>query len=128
MLDEIKIPVAAVGVNGSALGSGSTLIPIRGKVHSVFIDIGSQPNTVDVTLKTKGNNSYASQQILAASNMAASGWYYPRAATQDTSGAPLLYAAAGTAQSAMILVDDFLQVDVAQGNAGAVVVTVFLEP
>jgi hypothetical protein len=77
-----RIAITTTGSSGSATGSG-TSIPIHGFLLDIFIDYhASCPATADVTISEAvfGN-------VLVVSNNATDGWYAPRKATCDPSGA-----------------------------------------
>lgn len=88
-----------------------------GRVWAVHIDFISQPVTCDVILKATGPD----QTILTLTNVNTDGWYYPRRVVDTTAGA----AAAGVYDT--FAVHGNINVAVAQGDAGSVVVTILVE-
>jgi hypothetical protein len=91
---------------------------IAGKVYGVYVDyIDSPPaGTTDVTIATAGA-AHPAVTILALTNAATDGWWYPRIATHSTTGTAALYASEGTAVSDLIPIADRVKVTIAQANA-----------
>lgn len=92
--------------------TGHTAIA-NGVVHAVrFVDTDLDA-TADITVSCGASG----MAILTMTNQAATGTYAPRAASHDTAGAALLYAAGGTAVGVPIPVaDETVKVVVAQGG------------
>lgn len=129
MLDSVRLVETPTGSAGSAGVTLDSPMRVDGKIHAVYIGLTTEPSTIDITVKTKGNGSMPSQAILTLTNLAASGWYYPRTPTHAIAdGSALLYAAAGTPQTALIAVQDIITLVSAQGDpvaAGVSCVVVF---
>lgn len=108
----------AAGSAGSATSNATTSVAVEGVVHAVYLEyLDSPPGaTTDVTVATAGVN-HPAQTILAISNSATSGWYYPRAATHSTAGVAALYAGSGTAVNDLIAIADKVKVTIAQADA-----------
>jgi hypothetical protein len=105
---------AAVGGNGVATANADTPIRICGWVVGIYVKYNDSPpaGTTDVTVKTKGTSPEPpTYNLLAISNAATSGWFYPRAAVHDTVGAAI------TGEYTPLLVDDYLNIVIAQANA-----------
>lgn len=113
----------AVGVNGAATANKTSTNPITGFVHAVHIDYqDAPPATTDVTIATSGSRAPA-QTILLQANANTDKWYYPRILEQlNTDGTDL-------ATHAMIAIDDFVKVTIAEANANDYVnVYLLVEP
>lgn len=122
MVRKISIEVTLAGAAGSATGSANSARVLSGKVLAVHVDVGSQPNTFDVTVKATDPDL----TILSDSDVSASAWYYPRAEAQDTGGAALVFA--GTDPVPVeIPVDGYITVTGAQGDAGTFTVTLLID-
>ena len=108
---------AAAGSAGSATANSTTAVAIDGQVHAVYLDyLDSPPNTTDVTVATAGVN-HPAVTILAITDAATDGWWYPRAATHSTAGVAALYAGSGTAVNDRLAIADTVKVTIAQANA-----------
>jgi hypothetical protein len=117
-----KVTVTLAGSAGSASGNVDTPVVLSGKVLAVHIDVGSQPNTLDVTVKATDPEL----TILTDSDISASDWYYPRAEAQDTAGTALEF---GTDLPipVEIPVDGYINIAGAQGDAGTFVVSLLID-
>lgn len=108
---------AAAGNAGSATANATTSVAVAGLVHAVYLDyLDNPPNTTDVTVATAGVN-HPAVTILAITDAATDGWWYPRAATHSTAGAAALYAGGGTAVNDRLAIADTVKVTIAQANA-----------
>jgi hypothetical protein len=110
---------AAVGADGSATANADTNNVVSGRIVAVGLSYLETPpaGTTDVVVATKGTNGPA-QTILAISNAATDGWFYPRVGTTSTSGAAMLYAAGGTAVGEPPAINDVVNVKIDGANAG----------
>lgn len=80
---------AATGSAGSAVGIGVTQMAVNGQILAVHLARGEQPvNTTDVIIRERNNNP--SKPVLTVTNLAADGWYSPRATLVDPSGTALV--------------------------------------
>lgn len=122
MLDSTKIVVTASGVDGSASGNKTSGARLRGKLIGFYIDVGSQPNTTDVTITLP---TAPTATLLTVTNIAASGWYFPRYILHSEAAAALTGTSGGDRGQHPIM--DYVKVAVAQGNAGDLTVWVFVE-
>ena len=113
-----QVTVAVAGANGSATGSGKTR-PITGLLLAVHVDYTTQPATADVTIATAGSTAPA-LTLLTLADKNADGWFFPRQAIHNTAGA-------AQTQNEIAPVADAVTVSVADGNAGAVAVTLVYE-
>jgi hypothetical protein len=130
-----RFSFAITGADGSAASPTPALspwsgnisrYPIQGRVLSCYVKYNTQPNTTDVVVKTKGDNG-PSQSFLTLTNKNTDGLFYPRAAVHDTLGVAALYAAGGTAIVEPPVIDDYVVVTAAQGNAGTIDVWLTVE-
>lgn len=115
MIRSQEIEVTVAGSAGSATGSAKGQGPISGLLKAIYVDYTSQPATCDVTITSDG------QALLTLTNANTDGWFYPRTQIDDTAGSAI------SAQYDAIPVDDYINVAVAQGDAGSVTVTVLIE-
>lgn len=120
MIYSYALNVPITGSAGSAIGLLTTSRPLNGRLQGVYIDYVTQPATCDVTIKTTGNAA-PSQTLLTLTNANSDGWFYPRPLLCNTSGVSLI------TTNEEFVIDDYIQVDVAQGDAGSVVVTLLIE-
>lgn len=109
----------ATGSAGSAAANASTGVVITGRIVAVgLVYLDSPPGaSTDVTIATTGANGPA-QTVLALTNAATNGWFYPRVATVSTAGAASLYAGSGTAVNDYIAIHDVVNVKIEGANAG----------
>lgn len=101
--------ITVAGSAGSATGSTS-IGPINGLLHAVFVDYTSQPATADLTLAMTG----PAQTLLTIANNGTDRWAYPRALMQGVDGANL------TGVYDRLAVDGTVTASIAQGDAGSV--------
>lgn len=104
---------AATGGAGTATGTVTTTVPVRGYVMGVYIQYLDSPPaaTTDMSVETAGTQAPAIQ-ILALANSATDGWWYPHTAVHlNTDGTVI----AGQ-YSAGVPIDDFVKVTMAQAN------------
>lgn len=120
MIQTYKVTATVAGADGSATGSGTSTQVVNGRLLAVYIDYTTQPSTTDVTIATVGKSPAPARTLLTVASANADGWFYPRVALQDTSGAALVYADGGEPLVDVQPVDDHVVVTVAEGNAGAV--------
>ena len=113
-----QVTVTVAGANGSATGSGKTR-PITGLLLAVHVDYTTQPATADVTIATAGSTAPA-LTLLTLTDKNTDGWFFPRQAIHNTAGA-------AQTQYDIAPVADAVTVSVAEGNAGAVTVTLVYE-
>ena len=102
---------AATGGAGAATSTGTSAMAISGLMYAVAIKYNDAPpdGTTDLTVKTKGTSA-PTKNILVISNSATDAEYLPREDYHSTAGV-----AAGS-NDALIPVDDFVQVVIAQAN------------
>jgi len=113
-----KITVTTTGSAGAATGTGQTSRPVNGCLKAIHLDYTDLPNTSDVTITTAGAPV---QTLLTKANANTDAWFYPRALLDDTAGADL------TAIYDEMPIDDYVNVSVAQADAGSLVVTLLVE-
>jgi hypothetical protein len=104
-----RVSVAVSGVAGTAYSA-----PVSGVLEGIYIDIGTEDNTIDFTI----TDTETGGAILALSNVAASAWYAPKIPVYTTGGAASLYAAAGAAVLAGLPISGSIKVVWAQGGSG----------
>lgn len=109
---------AAAGAAGSATSNATTTNVVAGKVYGVYLDYLDSPPaaTCDVTVATSGV-AHPAVTILAITNAATDGWWYPRVPTHSTTGAAALYAGGGAAVNDLIPIADTVKVTIAQADA-----------
>lgn len=117
MIRQVQISVDVSGASGSATGSGVSAYPLNGKIMAVHLDYTTQPATCDVTVVA----GVPSQTVLVVSNANTDAWFYPRVQTDTDGGAAI------SGGYDVAVVDGYVTVSVAQGDAGAVVATILLE-
>ena len=126
MIKAASCKLFPVGADGSATVTSAITdwsAPVEGQILGVAVDLVSQPNTVDVTIK---HPNAAGANILALANMSADAFHVPGKFSVD---------AAGSALSSDVTPQKFVafgypEVVIAQGDAGAtkyVIVTVFFQ-
>lgn len=123
---------AITGVDGSAASptltsssANTTTRPLSGRVKSIYVKYNTQPNTTDLVVKTFGANA-PSQTLLTLSNKNTDGLFYVLTAASDTSGVAVTYD--GTHPILVEpVIDDYVSVTVAQGNAGTIEVWIMVE-
>jgi hypothetical protein len=124
MIRTQQVTVTTTGSAGSASGNANSGL-MSGKLVAIHLDFTSQPATTDVTVAT----AHAPiRTLISVSNTNADGWFYPRVAVQDTSGAAITFDGTHGIYEA-IPVNDYITVSVAQGdpNVAAVVATIYVE-
>lgn len=104
----------AVTITTAADGSGTGYTPvITGKVKQIVYVKNDFDNGVDFTITAEGTG----ETIWAEENVNASTWRAPRIATHSTAGVAALFAAAGQAVLAeMMIVKDRIKIVIAQGG------------
>lgn len=124
----------AVGGNGVATAAASTPDAICGRILAVHVDYLNSPPaaTTDFTLtsvadKVPGEGTLEAQTILTRTDTATAGWFYPRAAVDDSTGADALYAAGFPVREPFVVYSR-LTATIAQADANdEAVVTVIVE-
>jgi hypothetical protein len=115
-MHKLKVTVTTDG-SGDAVAYSPR---VAGKIHSVaYVKPGSASyaDGVDFTITSEATG----EQIWVESNVNATAYRYPRAATHSNAGVAALYAAAGTAvQDKIALAADRIKIVVAQGGAAKV--------
>jgi hypothetical protein len=117
MISIFPISVTVAGSAGSATGSTTSERPLNGRVLAVHIDYTSQPATADVTIIS----TQPTQSILTISNANTDAWFYPRVEMDTLTGT------AATGVYDAIPVAAYINVAVAGGDPGSVVVTLLVE-
>lgn len=117
MISRYVIRVTVAGTAGSATGTTTYEQPINGCLVSVHIDYTSQPSTADVTI----TSTNPTQTLLTKSNANTDAWFSPRVQACDTSGAAI------TGWYEEMVICGYVNVAVAQGDAGTVDVTLLVE-
>lgn len=104
----------AAGADGSATANQDTPIRVKGLVVAVDVVYNdTPPNTTDVTIKTKGTApAEPSFNVLVLSNQATNVRKYPLVQNCDVNGADI------AGQYAEPMIDDYLNIAIAQANAG----------
>ena len=105
---------AAVGGDGVATANTDSPIRLAGKVIGIYVKYNGSPpaGTTDVTIKAKGTSpAPPTYNLLVLTDGATDGWRYPQALIHTTAGAEI----AGEYTS--LLIDDFINVTIAQANA-----------
>lgn len=123
MIQQLQVTVPVAGSSGSATGEAVTSRPVSGRLIAVHLDYVSQPATADVTLSTV---SAPVQTILTLTDANTDGWFYPRVGVVGPTGAALTYDSSEPVAEPAV-VNDYLKVAVAGGNAGSVVATLYIE-
>lgn len=109
---------AASGGAGAATANNTTTIPLRGKVHAVYIKYNDVPpaGTTDVTVATLGTSPRVPAiTLLSIANAATDVMKYPRVQVHGTDGAALTLDGTRIAFD-KIAVDDHIKVTIAQAN------------
>ena len=114
MIKTYHIKVTTAGGAGVAVGNADSSSLIVGEVVGVYLKSTGQPATVDTVLKTKGSSA-PSYILLTVTSSVLDGFYAPRAKPVDNANAAIANA------HAPFSVADFLNLDVAQGDAAGTV-------
>lgn len=86
MIETYKVEVTTTGEDASAVGSGYTERPIRGKLIDIYLDYaGTAPNTTDVVI----TDEEIGHTLLSAANNATDGLYSPRTKPVDSANAAI---------------------------------------
>ncbi len=101
----------AAGGAGVATNDTDTTVTLSGLIVGVYVRYNDAPpaGTTDVTIATTGS-SFPATTILAITDAATDGWFYPRVNIHDTSG---------SAQATVwdyIPIDDIVNVKIEQAN------------
>ena len=110
----------ASGGAGVATANADSNHRVSGRVLGVYVKYNDSPpaGTTDVTIKAVGSSpAPPSYNVLAVSNAATDGWFYPRVALCDQDGAALTYDGTRPVHDLLPL-DDVLNVEIAQANNG----------
>jgi len=110
----INTGVCAGGAGVSTNNADSSKI-VSGMLLAVYIKYNDSPpaGTTDVVVKTKGTSpAPPTFNLVAVSNGATDGWYYPRAAVCDQAGAAI------SGQYTPLFLHDIINVSMAQANDG----------
>lgn len=105
---------AAVGENGSATANADTPHRLTGRVVGIYVKYNDSPpaGTTDVVVKTKGTSpAPPTYNLLALTDAATNGWFYPQAQIHTVAGAPI------DGEYTPLLVDDYLNIKIDQANA-----------
>ena len=113
MIKTHYLKAVTAGADGVAVGTAESTQLVVGEVVGVYVKYTTQPATVDVTLKSKGDAA-PSYNLLAVSNLNTNGYFAPRAKPVDNANAAI------TNAHDRFAVADKVQLDVAQGNVGVV--------
>lgn len=119
---KIEVEVTVAGSAGSATGSAQTSTPLSGRVLAVHLDYTTQAATADVTVKALEPDL----AILTVTNANTDAWFYPRTQIQDAAGVGVTFDGTNEVYEA-VPVDGYIEVSVAQSNAGTVVATLLVE-
>lgn len=106
---------ASTGGAGASTANIDTPVPLRGRVTGIYIKYNDTPpaGTTDVTIKTKGTSPRPpTYNLLVVSNSATDGWFWPQVQICTTAGAAI------AGEYTPILVDDYLNIAIAQANDG----------
>lgn len=122
MIKTEKITVTVTGSNGAATGSADIRRPVNGELVALYIDYTSQPSTTDVTITTK---SAPVKTLITITSANADGWFYPRYVVHSEAAVALTGTAGGDRTKHPI--DDYVNIAVAEGNAGSVDVYLLIE-
>jgi len=110
-LHQEEIAVTATGDDGAATGSADSDGPIRGHVYAVHLDYGSSvTTTTDITLSL----SSPAVTVMALSDTATDGWYYPVVEQTGSTGS-------GTSTYDRLPLSGQMTVEVAESTAGTAV-------
>jgi hypothetical protein len=104
---------AAVGNDGQATANIDTPHRLCGRVAAIYVKYNdSPPATTDVVIKTKGTApAPPSYNLLALTDAAASGWFYPQAQIHSVVGAAI------ADEYTSLLIDDVINIEIDQANA-----------
>lgn len=111
---------AAVGGDGVATSNGNSSSAISGRILGVYVKYNDSPpaGTTDVVISTKGTSPRPpSNVILTLTNSATAGWFYPRHIVHDEAGTAYKWDGTNEVYEP-VPVDDFINVAIAQANAG----------
>ena len=110
-----KVSVTTTGAAGSATGDATTVQPVTGKLHAIYLDYdGSAPGaTTDVTVSQAESPSAT---LLTVTDNATDGWYFPRQQVCNAAATALTYDGTRTVNEPFP-VDGEITVAVAQSDA-----------
>lgn len=101
------------GGAGASTANADTPTVVKGLIMGVYVKYNGSPpaGTTDVTIATKGTSPEPpSYNIIAITNAATDGWFYPRINIHDTS------AAEQSSNWDYIPVSDYINIDIAQAD------------
>lgn len=124
ILEEITFSINTTGSAGAATGSASTPDHIRGWIEAVHVaKHASLPGTTDLTLVESGG---AGRTILALTDIAASGTYYPTAQVHDAAGAGITYDGTRAVRKPFAIAGRKLTASIAQSDELTAALTITL--
>jgi hypothetical protein len=110
------VTVTVAGSAGSAVGNADSRRPLNGRLIAVYLDYVTQAATADVTITTK---KAPVKTLLTVTDSATDGWYYPRYVVHSEAAAALTGTSGGDRTEHPL--DDYINVAVAQSDAGSVI-------
>lgn len=105
---------SAAGGDGVATANGNSDSLLKGSVMAIYVKYNdTPPATTDVTVKSVGTSPSApTYNLLSVANAITDGWFYPRVAVHDVSGAAI------SGQYSEQVIYDYVNVVIAGANAG----------
>lgn len=105
---------SAAGADGLATANGNSESTLKGAVKAVYVKYNdTPPATTDVTVRSVGTSPSApTYNLLSIANAVVDGWFYPRVAVHDVSGAAI------SGQYSEQVIYDYVNVVIAGANAG----------
>jgi hypothetical protein len=120
---DYRIRVTTEGADGSATGTGTSEVPVQGRIDAVYLNFhASAPNTTDTTIAvTLADGS--SVTLLTVTNSATDAYKQPRIQNVDSANSAIT-----GSYDAFICAGQYVTVSVAGSNAltNAVVVTLLV--
>ena len=117
MINTYVVAVTTTGADASAVGSGYTALPIRGKLIDIYLDYGgTAPGTTDVTI----TDEEIGHTLLAVADNATDGLFSPRSKPVDSANAAI------TNAHDKFSINGLIKVAVAGANALAPCVTAYI--
>jgi hypothetical protein len=105
---------ACVGADANSAATVTTTNPVRGFLYAVSLShTGDDPDTTDIALTTQGTVGAPARTLLSRANSHADETLYPRADTNKNTDATAL-----TTFTALMPIEDFVVLTVAQANLG----------
>ena len=105
----------AAGGAGVATNNADSTHRLTGWVMGIYVLYNDSPpaGTTDVVVKTKGTSPEPpTYNLLSLTDAATSGWFYPQAQIHTTAGVAV------TGVYTPLLIDDYINVSIAQANNG----------